>query len=112
MEGSSTLTELQALVLAVLRDEGRSHGHAVRRVIEDRLGKRTGAGTLYKTLHSLERQGFAKGEWENQPEAEYGRPRRRFYSITGLGERALKDYITQIESTHRVLKGVSRGAQA
>jgi DNA-binding PadR family transcriptional regulator len=50
----------------------------------------TAHGTLYKALGRLEAAGLLESRWE---EAELalaeGRPRRRFYRVTGAGERAL-----------------------
>lgn len=42
-----------------------------------------GPGTVYPILERLEQAGWITGEWEDgTPE---GRPRRRFYSISGAG---------------------------
>jgi len=87
------VSDVQAMLLAVLRDFRKAHGHAIGKQIEERRGKPMGVGTLYKALHALERQGYVRGDWEEQPPAEYGRPRRRFYEPTGLGETALQEYI-------------------
>jgi len=44
-----------------------------------------GAGTLYPLLARLEKAKWIEGEWEKIDPKEEGRPRRRFYSLTGLG---------------------------
>ncbi len=50
-----------------------------------------GHGTLYKALGRLSAMGMLDGRWETDEAGEAsGRPRRRLYSITGEGERALR----------------------
>lgn len=44
-----------------------------------------GAGTLYPMLGRLEKAKWIEGEWEKIDPKEEGRPRRRFYSLTGIG---------------------------
>jgi len=68
------------------------HGFAVAKEIKEREDSRTltAHGTLYKALERMERAGLLESRWED-PEvaAAERRPRRRLYSITGLGEQAL-----------------------
>ena len=48
------------------------------------------SGTVYPTLGRLKKRGLVRGRWEDQRVAEReGRPRRRYYELTGDGERAL-----------------------
>jgi DNA-binding PadR family transcriptional regulator len=50
----------------------------------------TAHGTLYKALERLERAGLLTSTWEDPAvAADQGRPRRRLYQVTALGERAL-----------------------
>ena len=55
-------------------------------------GKRQlGFGSLYPTMHKLEKKGFVSSWWgEDRPE-ERGHARRRYYTATGLGERVLRE---------------------
>ena len=46
---------------------------------------RVGPGTLYPILARLENAGWLTSEWENVDPREAGRPRRRFYKLTGGG---------------------------
>jgi PadR family transcriptional regulator PadR len=68
------------------------HGFAVARQIRDAndAGRLTAHGTLYKALGRLVEAGMLENEWED-PEVALaaGRPRRRLYRITGLGEQTL-----------------------
>lgn len=45
-----------------------------------------GAGTLYPMLARLQEAGWFESEWEQVDPSEAGRPRRRFYRLTGLGQ--------------------------
>lgn len=61
------------------------------------IGKKTKlpSGTVYPILIRLENAGWLSSRWEDIDPKEEGRPRRRFYTITGLGcqktQDALKD---------------------
>lgn len=50
----------------------------------------TAHGTLYKALGRMEAAGLLESRWE-EPDLALadGRPRRRLYRVTGVGERAL-----------------------
>lgn len=52
------------------------------------IGRRIGlqSGTLYPILLRLEAAGWLSSRWESEDPALLGRPRRRFYQITGLGQ--------------------------
>jgi DNA-binding PadR family transcriptional regulator len=52
--------------------------------------QRTAYGTLYRTLDRMTRVGWLSSRWEDPSiAAAEGRPRRRFYEVTALGEQAL-----------------------
>jgi len=78
------LPTIQTLkVLAVLSSKDQVYGLEVMRLA------RIESGTAYPILKRLEADGWVKGEWENINEFEAQRPRRRYFSLTGLGrERA------------------------
>ena len=44
-----------------------------------------GPGTLYPLLERLESGGLVEGSWEAGDPGSLGRPRRRYYRLTGLG---------------------------
>lgn len=48
---------------------------------------KVGPGTLYPMLARLEGAGWLTSEWEAVDPSEAGRPRRRFYYLTGVGQR-------------------------
>ncbi len=81
-------------VALTIKAEGTSsfHGFAVAKLIQTNRDARrlTSQGTLYKALGRLERAGLLASEWEEaDTAAAEGRPRRRLYHVTDLGERAL-----------------------
>ncbi len=97
------ITEGQALLLAVLRDHGKAHGHAIGKFARARQGKPMSIASLYQTLHALESAGLVEGRWEGVGKTPLRRPRRRHYTINEAGERALADYIEHIEALPRML---------
>ena len=87
-----TLLPLETDILEAGLGLERFHGFQLAKALADDTGPRalTGHGTLYKALQRLEDAGLLSSRWED-PEigAAEGRPRRRLYQVTGLGERAL-----------------------
>jgi PadR family transcriptional regulator, regulatory protein PadR len=74
------------------RGEPEFHGFGVAKTIQEQDDARrlTAHGTLYKALGRMERDGLLTSRWEEPEAAEAaGRPRRRLYRVTGLGEAAL-----------------------
>jgi PadR family transcriptional regulator, regulatory protein PadR len=49
------------------------------------------SGTLYPILIRLEDAGLLKSEWESAAPQLLGRPRRRLYTVTGLGQRIARE---------------------
>ena len=76
---------LDALVLAALEPEP-AHGYGIIRRLRTRSSDvfRLAEGTVYPTLHRLERDGLVKSRWTSAS----GR-RRRVYRITRSGREAL-----------------------
>ncbi len=57
------------------------------------------SGTVYPTLGRLKRSGLVTARWEDQRVAEReGRPRRRYYELTGDGARALAEGASRLAS--------------
>lgn len=92
-----SLVPLEEAMLAAAVDLVRAgrpefHGFAIAKELMGReAGRRlTAHGTLYKALDRLERSGLLASRWEDPTAAaEQGRPRRRLYQITPVGEQAL-----------------------
>jgi DNA-binding PadR family transcriptional regulator len=80
------LPQAQFHVLVALTD-GERHGYAIMQAVEESSGGvvRMGPATLYGTLKRLVDQGLAE-EVTRQPDATDD-ARRRYYRLTGLGQR-------------------------
>src|SRR5689334_15711417 len=86
------LSITEEMLLTVL-SQGELYGLEIIRAVEEATeGKRRiGFGSLYPTLHQLEKKGMVKARWgEDKPEVRSG-ARRRYYKITGLGQAALRE---------------------
>jgi PadR family transcriptional regulator PadR len=57
------------------------------------------SGTLYPILLRLEQAGWLESRWEAESPQELGRPRRRFYQLTGIGARRAKSAFRDVTST-------------
>src|SRR5215469_15797303 len=88
MEGEILKGHLDMIVLAAL-SAGPAHGYGIIQEIRNRSG---GAfdlpeGTIYPVLHRLEEARFLSSRWTD---GKAGR-KRRVYSLTKMGSRALAD---------------------
>ena len=54
------------------------------------------SGTLYPILLRLEQARWLESRWEDGDPRKLGRPRRRLYRVTALGEKAFKDAVFEI----------------
>ncbi len=82
---------LGAAIEARRAGEEEFHGFAIASAIQEREAARrlTAHGTLYRALARMESAGLLESRWEDPAVAEAeGRPRRRLYRVTGLGEAA------------------------
>ena len=88
-------------VLAALAG-GTKHGYAIMRQVEELTGGTVvmGPGTLYGTIKRLLEEGLIE-EVEGDPE--HDGIARRFYRLTGLGERVLA---AETERLARIVQGV------
>ena len=95
------------LVLAILA-EGESYGYALLRRVRELSGGELEwtDGMLYPLLHRLDRLGHVTTEWRTSPE---GR-RRKYYSVTDDGRRALAEQRRQWETITRALNDVWPGS--
>jgi PadR family transcriptional regulator, regulatory protein PadR len=55
------------------------------------------SGTLYPILARFERAGWLASDWEQIDPREAGRPRRRFYRLTGVGQRAAHTALADLQ---------------
>jgi len=77
----------ELLVMSLLDDQPR-HGYDISKLIKLRSdgALQFHVTSLYPLLHRLEKQGLIDGRWVEQPEQR----RRRYYSLTAEGRRALR----------------------
>jgi DNA-binding PadR family transcriptional regulator len=57
------------------------------------------SGTLYPILLRLEQAGWLDSRWETEDPTTLGRPRRRFYRVTGTGEQKARQAVKDLEPT-------------
>jgi PadR family transcriptional regulator, regulatory protein PadR len=58
---------------------------------------KVGSGTLYPLLARLEAAGWFTSRWEDVDPREAGRPRRRLYKFTGLGQRRAREALSGLQ---------------
>lgn len=66
------------------------------------IARQTGlkTGTLHPILARLQRVGLLESSWEDPAEHEdQGRPRRRYYRLTGLGEMQARQAVARAEES-------------
>ena len=97
------------IVLAILA-EGDSYGYAIIKRVGELSGSRLEwtDGMLYPLLHRLDRLGYVDARWEEPP----GGRRRRYYSITGAGRKALAEQRRQWEIVAGALQNAWRTVQS
>jgi DNA-binding PadR family transcriptional regulator len=78
--------ELVLLTIGSLKDD--AYGVSIKLDIEARAGRIPSIGALHSSLSRLEEKGFIKSR-EGGPTQVRGGRRKRFYTITALGRRAL-----------------------
>lgn len=80
----SDLSAFQTDILAVIADEGRPYGLAIKDNLEDVRYEKVNHGRLYPNLDTLVEKGLVeKGEIDN---------RTNYYTLTGEGVTELNDY--------------------
>lgn len=101
-----TLGKFELPVLAaVFRLRGNAYGVSVMDEVCKREGRDIAYGTVHVTLDRLQEKGFLKSKM-GEPSPERGGRRKRFYEITGKGERALSAAWSQHQKTFSGLTGL------
>ena len=78
----------QVVLLSLLRLGNGAWGAAIRRDIQDRIGRELPVSVVYVTLQRMEKKGWVKS-YVGEPARERGGRRRRHYLIDTRGEHAL-----------------------
>lgn len=61
------------------------------------------SGTIYPLLFRLQEAKWLSSRWEEQDPQAIGRPRRKLYALTGVGEREAKAAVHELRSVMGVL---------
>jgi PadR family transcriptional regulator, regulatory protein PadR len=80
----------QMVLLALLRLDTNAYGATIRREIEQRAGRPLAISAVYTTLDRLEQKGIVRSRI-GEPTAERGGRRRKYFELTALGTRAVRD---------------------
>jgi PadR family transcriptional regulator PadR len=56
-----------------------------------------GSGTMYPLLARFEAAGWFTSRWEDVDPHEAGRPRRRLYKLTGVGQRRAREALSGLQ---------------
>ena len=83
------MTYNQICVLSAIADKDE-YGLGIIKEVKEKSGIKLVLGSLYNILGKLEKLGYVEGYWGETAEGRGGN-RRRYYKITGLGEKALFD---------------------
>ncbi|MDJ1467223.1 PadR family transcriptional regulator [Cytophagaceae bacterium DM2B3-1] len=82
------LEEMILLMVAIL--DGEAYGVTVSQQLEQHTGRQLTFGTVHNTLIRLEEKGFVASHLGGATTERGGR-RKRFFTLTALGSRALQD---------------------
>jgi PadR family transcriptional regulator, regulatory protein PadR len=93
----------QVVLLSLLRLGNGAWGAAIRRDIQQRIGRELPVSVVYVTLERMEKKGMVKS-YVGEPTAERGGRRRRHYLIDTPGEHALG-------RSYRTLKKMAEGLE-
>jgi PadR family transcriptional regulator, regulatory protein PadR len=98
----------QVVLLALLRVGDEAYGVPVLAEIERQTGRSPTLATVHKTLTRLEDKGFVRS-WIGEPTAQRGGRRKRHYSATPAGERAVRQ---SLGALRRLAHGLDVGWDA
>ena len=93
MAKGDNLGEFELLILAALLMLGdNAYGMTVHEQVEKLAAgiRSVSLGSVYTTLDRLEQKGYVKS-WFSDPTPERGGRSKRFFEITGTGEKAVKN---------------------
>ena len=86
--GSDTIGKFEMeVLLATWQLRQSAYGVTIAEKLEERTGDRPTVGKLYTTLDRLTQKGFLEDRM-GEPTAERGGRRKRYFRITGAGQRA------------------------
>jgi PadR family transcriptional regulator, regulatory protein PadR len=86
-------------VLLLLLAEGAAHGYDLLEQLGGLRLERTDAGSLYRSLRTMEQDGLVRSWWEDSPSG----PARRTYELTADGRDWLHVWAAALGDVHRTL---------
>jgi PadR family transcriptional regulator PadR len=92
--------EIVLLVTASLQED--AYGVTITQEIEKQTGRKVGFNTVHTTLQRLEEKGFISSKMGGATNERGGR-RKRYFSITALGSRAIREVKELREKLWKVL---------
>jgi PadR family transcriptional regulator, regulatory protein PadR len=93
MDHDVRLTERGLRVLRFMIEQPR----ASRSGAEIAKVTKIGSGTLYPLLARFDAAGWTTSQWEDVNPREAGRPRRRLYRLTGVGQRKAREALSGLQ---------------
>lgn len=93
-----------AVLLAILQVETDAYAVPIREVLEARTARPVARGALYTALERLEAKGILRSRM-GDPTPERGGRARRYFTVTPLGMRAVKQ-------THAAFARLSQGLES
>jgi DNA-binding PadR family transcriptional regulator len=90
-------SQREAVILSILIN-GEKYGREIRNQYTERTGRKMPLGSLYTTLNRMERRGFLKSHMGESTHKRGGN-RRKYFEMTGCGERSLHSFETLISET-------------
>jgi DNA-binding PadR family transcriptional regulator len=85
-----TAQTLKVLAVLMSRRQDEISGAEIAR------STKLASGTLYPILLRLEEAGWVESCWETEDPHDLGRPRRRFYHVTGVGAQKAKSALRDV----------------
>jgi PadR family transcriptional regulator PadR len=109
----NTIGEFEEIVLIITASlEGDAYGVTITNELEKKTGRSVGFNTVHTTLQRLEDKGLIKSTMGGAT-AERGGRRKRYFTITALGSRTLRELKAMRERLWKELPakvlGVSKG---
>jgi PadR family transcriptional regulator PadR len=95
---------LTPVALVVLHEESSYGYELMERLATEFDFEQINAGTLYRTLRQMEKEGLCESEWETSK----GGPARRMYYITEAGQAYLGSWLRACKEYRRVMDALSR----
>lgn len=102
---SLPLTPAAFHIMLVLAD-GENHGYAImREVAENTQGRvRLGPGSLYGTIKRMLADGWIE-ETDERPDPQLDDERRRYYRLTGVGQKLVQAEAERLEQLVNIARG-------